>query len=74
MSLTVKRYEFYYGKGIYIPYVIYDVEKKDENKEDWIITLTTADTYFGALKVIKIKYLFIKNKKKIHDWVDNQEE
>lgn len=73
MSLVVKKYEFYYGSGIYIPYVVYDIEKIGENKEDWIITLTTADTYAGASKVIVIKYKFIMNKKKIYDWVDNQE-
>lgn len=73
MSLIVKRYEFYYGSGIYIPYVIYEVEKKGEDKDDWIITLVTANTYAGCSKVIVIKYKFIKGKKKIYDWVEEEE-
>jgi hypothetical protein len=52
------KYEFYFGNDIYIPYMVWDIDKSlgEEGKWDWVMTLITADDYAGCDRIMKVKY------------------
>jgi hypothetical protein len=66
------KYKFYFGKDIYITYIVWDIDKSLNDEKDWIITLLTNDNYAGCEKEIKIKDArLFNNKRKIYDWSSN---
>ena len=69
------KYQFYFGKDIYIPYIVWSIDREYGEDKHTLVTLLTNDTYAGCDKEMKIiirrggnSLLF--DKPKVYNWVD----